>query len=76
MLSKRRLRYLNKRKDSYMQKITLEKSINTTICDLLPEEISDECAYHLVNFFMNLASELESYYFAQMRRHVDNMKNN
>ena len=60
-----------------MQKITREKSINTTtIYDLLPEGISDECAYHLVEFFMNLSAELESYYFAQMRRHVDNMKNN
>jgi hypothetical protein len=39
--------------------------------DLLPEKISDEGAYHLVNFVMNLALELESYYFAQMKRHID-----
>jgi len=41
---------------------------------LLPEEISDESAYHLVNFFMNLATELETYYFAQMRRHINDSK--
>ena len=35
----------------------------------LPEEISDETAYHLVNFFINITEELESRYFAQMRRH-------
>lgn len=57
-----------------MQKITREESINTTICDLLPEEISDKCAYHFVNFFMNLAAKLEFYYFTQMRRHVNTMK--
>lgn len=41
------------------------------IYDLLPEKISDEGAYHLVNFFMNLALELESHYFAQIKRHVN-----
>jgi hypothetical protein len=41
---------------------------------LLPEEISDESAYHLVNFFINLTVELESYYFAQMRRHINDSK--
>ena len=39
--------------------------------DLLPENISDEGAYHLVNFFMSLALELESCYFAQMKRYID-----
>lgn len=39
------------------------------IYKLLPEKISDEGAYHLVNFLMNLALELESHYFAQMRRY-------
>ena len=42
------------------------------IYNLLPEKISDEGAYHLVNFFMNLATELESCYFAQMKRYIDN----
>ena len=41
---------------------------------LLPEEISDESAYHLVNFFMNLATELEAYCFAQMRRYINDSK--
>jgi hypothetical protein len=39
--------------------------------NLLPEKISDEGAYYLVNFFMNLALELESCYFAQMKRYID-----
>ncbi len=42
------------------------------IYDFLPEELSDENAYHLVNFLMNLALELESHYFAQIRRYVNN----
>lgn len=37
--------------------------------NILPEEISDESAYHLVEFFMNLALELESYYFGQLYRY-------
>ena len=37
---------------------------------LLPEKISDEGAYHLVTFLMELAMTLESRYFAQMRRHI------
>ena len=41
------------------------------IHDLLPEKMSDESAYHLVNFFTNLATELESHYFAQMKRYSD-----
>ena len=41
------------------------------IYNLLPEKISDEGAYHLVNFFMNLTAELESCYFAQMKRYID-----
>jgi hypothetical protein len=45
--------------------------MKTNIYDLLPE-LSDENAYHLVNFLMNLALELESHYFAQIRRYVNN----
>jgi len=41
------------------------------IRDLLPEELSDEGAYHLVTFFMDLTTVLESCYFAQMRRHIN-----
>ena len=43
------------------------------IDDILPENISDESAYHLVNFLMNLATELDSRYFAQMKRYIDDM---
>lgn len=39
------------------------------IYKLLPEKISDEGAYHLVNFLMDLALELESHYFDQMKRY-------
>lgn len=42
------------------------------INQLLPETISDETAYHLVSFFMNLTAELESAYYAQIRRHINN----
>ena len=41
---------------------------------LLPEEISDESAYHLVNFFIDLTAELESCYFAQIRRYINDSK--
>lgn len=40
---------------------------------LLPEEISDESAYHFVNFVSDLASALDSRYFCQLSRyHRDN----
>ena len=39
--------------------------------DLLPEEISDEAAYHLVIFAMDLALALESHYFGQLKRFTD-----
>jgi len=42
------------------------------IYELLPEKISDESAYHLVNFIMNLALELESHYFTQIMRYDKN----
>ena len=44
---------------------------DTDIRDLLPEELSDESAYHLVTFLTKLATTLESCYFAQMRRHFN-----
>jgi hypothetical protein len=40
--------------------------------ELLPEEISDEGAYHVVNIFMDLALALESHYFAKTRRYSKN----
>mgnify|MGYP001474710121 CR=1 FL=1 len=41
--------------------------------ELLPENISDESAYHLVSFLSALALELESCYFAQIRRHLESV---
>jgi hypothetical protein len=40
------------------------------LSEILPDEISDEAAYHLVTFFTKLTTELESRYFAQMRRYI------
>lgn len=42
-----------------------------SIIELLPEKISDEGAYNLVNFVMNLALTLESHYFTQLKRYVN-----
>ena len=42
--------------------------------ELLPEKVSDEVAYHLVEIFVNFASALDSYYFSQIKRHIDNAK--
>jgi hypothetical protein len=39
--------------------------------DLFPEGISDETAFHLVEFFMSIATELDSHYFPQTRRYRD-----
>lgn len=36
---------------------------------LLPESMSDEAAYHLVNFIGDLARTLECIYHTQLRRH-------
>lgn len=36
---------------------------------LLPESMSDEAAYHLVNFIGDLARTLECIYHTQIRRH-------
>lgn len=44
--------------------------MKSDIHDFLPEKLSDESAYHLVTFFMDLAAALESCYFAKMRRHI------
>lgn len=39
--------------------------------DILPKEISDETAFHLTNFAMDLALAIESHYFTQIRRYAD-----
>jgi hypothetical protein len=46
--------------------------IDTKLIELLPEQISDEAAYHLVNFMSNLALALENHYFVQLRRYTKN----
>ena len=38
---------------------------------LLPESLSDEAAFNLVEFLVQLTATLESHYFAQMRRHAE-----
>jgi hypothetical protein len=43
--------------------------VDTKLIDILPDELSDETAYHLVNFMMELALRLESIYFSQLRRY-------
>jgi hypothetical protein len=44
--------------------------LDTKLIDLLPESISDEAAYHLVNFMSEIAVELENHYFTQLRRYT------
>lgn len=39
------------------------------IYNILPEEISDETAYNLVNFVVELGLLLEGKYFSQIRRY-------
>lgn len=41
-----------------------------TLVDLLPDEFSDDAAYHLVNFVMELSLTLESRYYKQMMRYA------
>lgn len=40
---------------------------------LLPESLSDETAFSLVEFLSQLAATLESHYFVHMRRHMEQM---
>ncbi len=43
--------------------------LDTKLIDILPDELSDEAAYHLVNFMVELSLTLESRYFDQLRRY-------
>ena len=43
--------------------------IDTKLIELLPEEIPDKAAWHLVNFMSNLAVALENHYFTQLQRY-------
>lgn len=42
--------------------------INTKLIELLPKDISDETAYHLTNFMVDLALAIENHYFDQLMR--------
>jgi hypothetical protein len=50
---------------------------DTKLIELLPENISDEAAYHLVNFMGVLALVLADHYFTQLMRYAKaNTENN
>ena len=49
--------------------------VDTKLIDILPDELSDETAYHLVNFMMELALRLESIYFSKLRRYDRDLEN-
>lgn len=40
------------------------------LADLLPDDVSDEAAYHLANFMMELSLAIETRYYSQMKRYV------
>ncbi len=40
------------------------------INEIFPNEISDETAHYLVNFFMDMALALESHYYGQIARYA------
>ena len=39
--------------------------------ELLSSEMSDEAAYHLVNFMVDLSLALESHFFRKIKRYSD-----
>ena len=43
--------------------------VDKKLIDLLPDELPDEVAYHVVNFMVELSLRLESIYFSQLRRY-------
>lgn len=48
--------------------------MTTTLRELLPEELSDEAAYHLSNFVMALATAVDELYFTQTLRYIRNTR--
>lgn len=38
--------------------------------DLLPDDVSDEVAYHIANFMMELSLAIETRYYTQASRHA------
>jgi hypothetical protein len=49
--------------------------MNITVQQLLPADISNETAFHLVKFVHGLALALESIYFEQMLMHTNECEN-
>lgn len=45
--------------------------MSTDLRDFFPEEVSDETAFNLVSLFANIASAIESHYFVQVRRYIN-----
>lgn len=43
--------------------------VDTKLIDILPKSISDEAAYYLVNFMVELSLTLKNHYFDQLRRY-------
>jgi hypothetical protein len=50
--------------------------MNINLQELLPDELSDETAYHLANFAMALATAIDEIYFAQTLRYIRSSKLN
>ena len=48
--------------------------IDTKLIDILPDEMPDDTAHHLVNFMMELALTLENHYFDQLRRYSSDLE--
>lgn len=47
-----------------------------SLLELLPNEISDETAYHLSNFVIALATALDEIYFAKTLRYMRDSQHN
>ena len=39
--------------------------------EILPQEMSDEAAYHLVSFIINLGTKLEKNYYGQIMQYAE-----
>ena len=42
--------------------------------DIFPEEISDEAAFHLVEFTLNLGQMVESHYYLKVKRYLSDCR--
>ncbi|HLB58452.1 MAG TPA: hypothetical protein VJL60_06525 [Gammaproteobacteria bacterium] len=41
--------------------------------EILPDEISDEAAYEIVEILQHLAVAVESYYYGKIKRHISDI---